>query len=122
MSACVLWIDKENAKIFKLNNKGVDKKEMKHHDVPPFGAHHDNHKHNAEEKFYHEVATAIGHVDELLIMGPGVAKTHFKNHLEKHNHKELLNKVVGVEALELMTDNQVLEASRKFFKKSHLFN
>jgi stalled ribosome rescue protein Dom34 len=122
MASCVLWIDRENAKIFKLSSSGVDKKEMKHHDIPPFGAHHDNHKHNAEEKFYHDVATAIGQVEELLIMGPGVAKTHFKNHLEKHNHKDLLGKVVGVEALESMTDNQVLEASRKFFKKTHLFN
>ncbi|MFN8846084.1 MAG: hypothetical protein ACK5V3_03685 [Bdellovibrionales bacterium] len=122
MSTCVLWIDKENAKIFKLSASGMDKKEMKHHDVPPIGAHHDNHKQNAEDKFYHDVATAIGHVEELLIMGPGVAKTHFKHHLEKHNHNELLGKVVGLETLDSVTDNQVLEASRKFFKKSHLFN
>lgn len=122
MSACVLWIDTEHARIFKLNPSGVDKKELKHHNVPPIGAHHDNHRDNAEHKFYHEVATAIGTVEELLIMGPGVAKTHFKSHLEKHNHQDLLKKVVGVESLDQMSDNQILEASRKFFKKSHLFN
>jgi stalled ribosome rescue protein Dom34 len=77
MSACVVWIDSENAKIFKISATGIEKKVMHTHTVNPIGARHDSHKHNAEEHFYHEVALAIGQVEELLIFGAGVAKSHF---------------------------------------------
>ncbi len=122
MSACVLWIDSEHAKIFKISATGVDKKMMKHHSVNPIGAHHDNHKHNAEEHFFHEVAQELGTVEELLIFGAGVAKSHFKNHLEKHNHNQLTKSLVGIETLDNLSDNQILESARKFFKKYNTYN
>jgi stalled ribosome rescue protein Dom34 len=122
MSACVVWIDSEHAKIFSISTSGVEKKMMKHHSVNPIGAHHDNHKHNAEEKFFHDVALAIGHVEELLIFGAGMAKLHFKSHLDKHHHQQLAKHVVGVETLDNLTDNQILEASRKFFVKFNKFH
>lgn len=122
MSACVIWLDSEHAKIFKISASGIEKKEMKHHSVNPIGAHHDNYKHNAEEKFFHEVAMAVGTVEELLVMGAGMAKTHFKNHLDKHHHSSLAKHLVGVEALDHLTDNQILEAGRKFFKKYNTYN
>lgn len=121
MSACVVWIDSEHAKIFKISASGIDKKSLAHHAVHPIGARHDNHKHNSEEAFFHEVAIAIGSAEELLIFGAGMAKAHFKTHLEKHNHSDLANHVVGVEALDSVSDNQILEASRKFFKKFNTF-
>ena len=95
---------------------------MKQHGTEPVGAHHDKHKHNAEEHFFHEIATAIGKMDELLVFGSGMAKTHFKTHLEKHNHHDLTKSLVGVEVLENLTDNQILEAGRKFFKKFNTYN
>ncbi len=122
MSACVLWLDSEHAKIFKISSSGIDKKVIKHHEVNPIGKHHDNHKHNAEEHFFHQVATAIGHTEELLVFGAGMAKTHFKTHLETHHHEQLVKHLVGVEPLDNLTDNQILEASRTFFKKYNTFN
>lgn len=122
MSACVVWIDSENAKVFKITESGVEKKELRGHTVNPIGARHDAHKHNAEEHFFHEVATAIGNTEELLVFGAGVAKNHFKTHLEKHHHQQLAKHLVGVEPLDHLTDNQILEASRKFFKKFNTFN
>lgn len=122
MSACVLWLDTENAKIFKISAAGVDKKTLAHHDVPVKGSHHDTHKHQAQEHFFHEIAKTIGATDELLIFGSGMAKNHFKHHLEKHHHTDLAKHIVGVESLENLTDNQILEASRKFLKKYHMFH
>ena len=122
MSACVIWMDSEHAKIFKISATGVEKKLMKHHDVAPHSSHHDNHKQNAEEKFYHDVATEVSAADELLVFGAGVAKTHFKTHLEKHHHNQLAKHLVGVETLEHLTDNQILEAARKFFKKYNAYH
>ena len=122
MSACVIWLDSEHAKIFNISAKGVEKKMMKHHEVNPIGSHHDNHKRNAVEHFYHEIAKSIGKPEELLIFGAGLAKNHFKTHLEKHHHADLAKHVVGVETLDQLTDNQILEASRKFFKKYNFFH
>lgn len=122
MSACVIWIDSEHAKIFKISTSKIDKQTLKHHSVNPIGSHHDSHKHNSEEKFFHEVALAIGDVEELLIFGSGLAKNHFKTHIEKHHHSQLAKHIVGVEPLDHLTDNQILEASRKFFKKFNTFN
>ena len=117
MSACVVWMDSEHAKIFKISANGIEKKSLKHHETHPIGAHHDNHKHNAEERFFHEVAQAVGSPEELLVFGAGMAKTHFHSHLKNHHHANLEKSLVGVEALDQLTDNQILEAARKFFKK-----
>lgn len=122
MSACVIWMDSEHANIFKISAAGVEKKTLKHHSVPPIGAHHDSHKHNSEEHFFHEVASNIGSVEELLVFGAGMAKSHFKTHLEKHHHAQLAKHLVGVEPLDHVSDNQVLEAARKFFKKFNTYN
>lgn len=122
MSACVVWIDSEHAKVFKISASGIEKKTMKHHSVDNKSSHHDEHKHNAEEHFFHSVADTIGKVEELLVFGSGLAKTHFKAHLEKHHHKELAKHLVGVETLDHLSDNQILEAARKFFKKYNTYN
>lgn len=122
MSVSIVWIDSEHAKIFNISAAGMDKKVLKHHSINPIGAHHDNHKHNGEEKFFHDVAEAIDKTDELLIFGSGMAKHHFRNHLVKHHHSDLTKTLVGVEALDHLTDNQILEAGRKFFKKYNTYN
>ena len=122
MSSCILWIDSKNAKIFKLTPEGVVKKELSHHEIAPIGKTHDQYLKNAEKLFFHEVALSIGSPDELIVFGAGLAKTHFKNHLETHQHSDILKVLVGVETLDSVSDNQILEASRKFFKKFHDFN
>ncbi len=121
MSACILWIDSVRAELFKISAQGVEKKAMHQHGSASTGEHHDAHKHNAEEHFFHEVALQIGKVEELLVFGSGPAKTHFKTHLEKHHHHDLAAHLVGVEPLEHMSDNQILEAGRKFFKKFNTY-
>ena len=121
MSACVLWIDSEHAKIFKISIDGIVKKLLSQHSVHPSGARHDQHKINSENKFFHEIAVSINSTEELLILGAGLAKNHFKNHLEAH-HQELHKHIVGFETLDSVSDNQILEFSRQFFKKFNTFN
>jgi stalled ribosome rescue protein Dom34 len=121
MVACVLWIDSEHAKVSKISAQGIDKKTLKHHESHPIGRHHDEHKHNAETHFFHEIINEIGKVEELLVFGAGVTKNHFKNHIESHNHGDLSKSLVGVETLDHLTDNQILEASRAYFKKNKSF-
>lgn len=121
MSACVIWLDSEHAKIFKISASGVEPSHLDHHTIHPDGRHHDAHKHDAEEKFFQELTKKIGSTEELLIFGAGVAKNHLKTYIEKHN-ANLAKHIVGVETLDRMSDNQILEASRKFLKKHHMFH
>ncbi|MFN7454188.1 MAG: hypothetical protein ACK5RO_05960 [Pseudobdellovibrionaceae bacterium] len=122
MSAVVVWMDSEHAKLFHVTTAGVKKTELKKHGAKHSNSHQDGHHHKQEEQFFHEVAQAAGAPEEFLVFGPGMAKTHFKTHLEKHNHKKLMGHLVGVETLEAMTDNQILDAARKYFKKYNQFN
>ena len=122
MSACVIWIDSQHAKLFKISASGVMSHELKKHSHKHSNSHQDSHRIQEEEHFFHEVALAVAKPEELLIFGPGMAKSHFKTHLEKHHHSDLIKVLVGVEPLDHMSDNQILEASRKFFKKFNQFN
>jgi stalled ribosome rescue protein Dom34 len=92
-------MDSEPAKIFKIRGTGIQKSTVNHHETHPIGSHHDRHKHNAEEHFFHEVATAMGTVEELLVFGPGLAKSHFKSHLENHHHSNLAQHLVATQPL-----------------------
>lgn len=121
MSASVLWLDTEHAKVFKISAESVEKKEVKLHGKSHSNSHQESHKDNLELQFFKEVCTTIGNVEELLVFGPGMAKTHFRTFLEKNHKNDLYKHLVGVEPLDSMTDNQILETSRKFFKKIHQF-
>lgn len=121
MSAFVVYMDHEHAKIFKLNPEGQDQVKMDRHEI----RHHKNNegeKHSDHEKFYHSVANELKAATEILVIGHGTAKQEFVHHLENHHHADVAKKVVGVETVDHPTDNQVLALARKFFKKQHLFS
>jgi stalled ribosome rescue protein Dom34 len=122
MSACVVWLDHQEATLFFLSAEGTQKKHFKKHTHPHSNSHADARHDQEDEKFYHLLATQVGSPSELLILGPGLAKNHFKTHLEKHHHAALAKKVVGVESTDHPTDNQVLAQARKFFKAFDTFN
>ena len=53
MSACVVWIDSENATVFHLSETvGAQKKHVYCHTDNPIGAHHDNHKKTMQSIFF----------------------------------------------------------------------
>ncbi|MBS1982640.1 MAG: hypothetical protein JST16_00595 [Bdellovibrionales bacterium] len=120
MTAFVLWIDSEHAKIFQFTPAGVETHAMKRAE-PDHHTHASAEKHNSEH-FFHQVADKLKAATELLIVGPGLAKSHFKTHLEQHHHQALAKKVLGVEAMDHPTDAQIMAAGRKFFTKAHLYS
>ena len=113
MSSCVVWLDYVHAKVFKLSVAGVRRKVVNSI----------SHPEESEEKFFADVANEIGEPPErLLIMGEGAAKLSFKKFLEKNHQKNLMESLVGIEPLPDVTDLQILEASRKYFKKHSGYN
>ena len=112
MKTYVVWIEMNEAKVFNIKSRGPV--------VKKFHRHEEGRKNC--EKFFHEIAGAIQDADEILLMGPSLTKDHFKSHLERHHHQGLANKVVGMLTLDIQTDPQLMARSRKFFKKSDLFD
>jgi len=121
MKAAILFIDSDHAKIFRLNPGMMEKTELKKHEIK----HHltDDKKNEEHEKhFFHEVASELKGTTELLIVGPGLARTRFKTHLDAHHHTDLAKSVVGTESIDHPTDPQIVEVGRKFFKAYDLFH
>lgn len=123
MANYVIWLDSEKAHLFHLTTGGikrshVEKKTVSHHT-------HDkshNHADPAVERFFHELAEKLTDAADVLLMGPGLAKNHFKTHLEKHHHENLAKKIVGIENCDHPTDNQIIATSKKFFQKYDLYH
>lgn len=116
MTTYVLWIEMDQAKVFKVSTAEKDgprvlhRHEFKHHTS------RDPKNHKDCEKFFHEIAHDIRDADEILLTGPGLAKGHFNSHLLEHHHEDLAKKVVGMKTLDRMSDGQLLERSRSFFR------
>jgi stalled ribosome rescue protein Dom34 len=66
--------------------------------------------------FYKNLVTALKDAKEILIMGPGQSKEHFKKHVESHHTADLADRIKGIENSDHPTDNQILAAGRSFFK------
>lgn len=126
-----LWIDHKKAIIVTLNNQGSSVKEIesgveKHlsrsGDSPLEGSYEaqmvpaDNSQQRAFTHdlngFYDEVIDSFSPANAILIFGPGEAKTEFKKRLEKH---KLADQIVGVEAVDQMTEGQITAKVRDHF-------
>lgn len=67
------------------------------------------------DKYYSDVIACIRDAGSILLLGPGEAKVELKERLGK----ELLgDRIVGIDTVEKMTDNQVAAAVRERFSKT----
>lgn len=123
MNDCVVWLDSEKAMIFALKPEGIEKSHVEKSGI-------DHHTHNKKDnhgdphidQYFRDLSVKLVSVGQLLILGPGLAKTHFKTHLDTHESKDLAKAVVGVENSDHPTDNEILAEARKFFKTYDLYN
>lgn len=126
MSALVMWINTHEAKIIKFTPKGTEFKRLeKHgrrHQAEVHGRNHSKAEGDAE-KFYHEVAEALRPEkdSQWLIVGPGLAHTHFK-HLVDKKYPNLSKCIVGLEAMDELSDGQIEDHARRFFKHKGVFD
>jgi stalled ribosome rescue protein Dom34 len=120
MANFVVFIDQEHAKIFELHPSRVEEKSMARHEIRHHtGNEKDNNNRKNPEKFFRLVAERLGDAHEILLIGPGLAKTHFREHLDTHHLKDIGKKVVGLETVDHPTDGQIVALAKKFFK-AHL--
>lgn len=66
-------------------------------------------------QYFDAIATQLTNIDQLLIVGPGEAKVHFRKHLESGYRSP---QSVAVETTDRLTDNQVVAKVKDFFKSA----
>ena len=66
-------------------------------------------------EFFKEVVRLIGDVPEVLVVGPGLAKTSFERYVRKH-HVLLASHIVGVETVDHPTGGQILKFGKQYFQ------
>lgn len=114
----VVWLDREQAKVFQFSQKGFlgEKK---------FRAHHTDHHTHARDAFDHErsesplfrdVSQELEGVKKLLIIGPGMAKYHFRSYLMEQKPLVARN-VERVESSDHPTEAQIAALAKDFFDK-----
>ncbi len=121
MSAYVIWIDMDLAKIYHLSMPRSDSPTLMHRHEIMHHTSRDPANHKNCDKFFAEIAAAIREGSEVLVTGPGLAKEHFKAYLERHDPEGLARKIVGLRTLDRLSDNRLLEQSREFFRLYDLY-
>ena len=121
MSPYIVWIDHDHAKAISL--APVDKNGGPH-TVATHTHRIDHHTHALDNldrekrthKMFQETAKLLGDAENVLIVGPGLAKHLFNNYLAEHFPK-VFRKVAGCEALDHPTDPQIRAFGENFFRK-----
>ena len=122
----VVWLDSKNAHVFAMKTTGIEKTIVSKSDKDHHTRHkNDRHKDNNSEHYYNELADKLKAADQVLLIGPGLAKNHFKDHLITHQTNTLAKKIIGLEKMESFehkTEKQMLAKAYKFFRTYNLFN
>ncbi len=128
MKDFVVWLDSKNAHVFAFRTSGVEKvivsKSSKDH--------HTRHKNDQRsdsnsEHYYRDLAAKLKGADQLLLIGPGLAKKHFKDHLTTHQASTLGKRIIGIEnfesfeSFEHRTEKQLLATAHRIFKNCDFF-
>lgn len=120
MSYVVLWMDTDEAKFFSFTPGKVAKDLIKI-SAQELKQAHDKDHHKIPTHFFQDITNKLKNATEVLLVGPGVSKTHYMHHIEKSGPADLKKKIVGVENMDHPTDNQIVAHARKFFKAHDLF-
>ena len=120
-----LWIDHRKAVIVSLTDNLQDIREIQSHmekhtrysgmSQAPAEDQRDRKFNGHLDKYYEKVVSCIRHADAILILGPGEAKGELKARLDA---AALGGLVVGIEAVDKMTDHQIAAKVRERFLTS----
>lgn len=111
-----IWIDHKEAHILYFD---ATKSEIVKSDSSQPHLHHKAHevgsgKAPPDKHYFHAVITAVAGASEILIIGPGSAKTELLKHAISHD-PAIARKIVGVETVDHPTDGQALAFAKTYF-------
>jgi stalled ribosome rescue protein Dom34 len=115
----ILWIDHHQARVIHFNATEADGT-LIHPSHPPrhlhskAGSASGTHQHG-DKQFFDDAAEALKGCHAFIVVGPSKAKEEFVTYLEQ-NHRDLVEKLDSVKAMEQVTDNQLVAVGRRHFK------
>ena len=116
----VVWLDHHTARVIGFSRD--------HHEVMQLVAEHaarQTHRKRdvvgsghapPDRSFFASLADALEGVDEVLLTGPGVAKTEFDRYLARRR-ADVARHIVAIESVDHPTDGQLLAHARSVFKR-----
>jgi stalled ribosome rescue protein Dom34 len=118
----IVWIDREEAKVFHCSAAGDVKLVLKHTSAKRrhhTANHEDSTKHAVDEEFLERIVAAFDHPGGILITGPGNSKVELRHYMDQHC-PDLAARFYGVETVNDPGDEGILAVARQFFKgRSH---
>lgn len=118
MKLSIVWIDREHAKIFHFSDEKMERKKLSASHID-----HHSHKRDAidqsqeEKKLFLEALKELTDSMRILIIGPGVAKHHFRAFLTEH-HPMVAKNISGMETVDHPSDGQIAALAKKHFQKA----
>ncbi len=112
----IVFLDHHHARVFQLDGTrqgGMTIKETSKRETDR--RHHSDGKKTSHDAFFHAVAESLQGIDEILVVGPGTAKSEFKHHLEQHDGA-IDQHVVAVESVDHPSEGQLLALAKRRFK------
>ena len=115
MSLISVWVDREHAKLFKFTPETLERETINHAEVV-----HHRHDHGQkdvqvnEHQLFVKLVPELQNAEQILILGPGLAKQHL-NHFLRDHHPGVFKKVRSCEAIDHPTDKELIALSRKIF-------
>ena len=106
MNAAVVWMDHTRAKILRLVPGKLESEQLYSGFPEAFG----------NERFFQDVVHYLQNMEEIMVAGPGHGD--FLRHLKGN---EIAQKIVAVDTADQVTEGQVFELARLFFKKFNVF-
>ncbi len=123
----VVFIDHQEAKIYRTELHGVVPQQIVPYDPHGFGRHlrsenpeTDGRREPERKSYYEAVAATLRGADQILIFGSGTGQSSAMEHLLaelKHDHREVANHIVGTILVDEhhLTEGQLLAQAREFF-------
>jgi stalled ribosome rescue protein Dom34 len=126
MNDFVVWLDSKDAHVFAMKTTGIEKSIVSKSEKDHHTRHkNDKHKDSHSDHYYRDLAKKLKGADQILLIGPGLAKNHFKDHLTTHEANLLAKKIIGLENMESFahkTEKQMMAKANQFFRKYDLFH
>ncbi|RYZ97936.1 MAG: hypothetical protein EOP11_21355 [Proteobacteria bacterium] len=121
MAEYVVWLDSEKATIFSLKAEGIENSHVKTSSSEK--PNRDNKDADAGQvHFFKDIASQIKDAQSTLLVGPGLAKNHFKKYAEEHLAGTVGKSIIGMETSDHPSDKKVLEIAQPHFKTYEKFD
>lgn len=113
MFHAVVWIDHHSAQVLQFDAEQVQAHKLKAHSHPT--AQHGSGV-RTEHEFFGHVCDALAGIQEVLVVGPKTGIADFEHYARKHR-AETAAHIVGYEAVDHPSENQLVALARAYFLK-----